>query len=220
MRPPPAQGEAGRRRVDGLAVTTSDSGIQPVINLHRISDEIGLDHAETHQVLTRFVDNFGDLAQRLPGLLESDPEAAHRMAHSLKGISGNLGFDELFEASRALDTVIELRAHDLYHPSLAVVATELGSVVGAIRDWIAAHPIEHRTRLGHLGREALHQRYRALLAPLGQHQALQCRELILELGRHQLDDSERAFFERLRSQVAGYRYKEASKMLREHLDGA
>lgn len=45
-------------------------------------------------------------------LNEKDYETAFRMAHTLKGVSANLGFNKLFEVSSALTEVLRHKEYD------------------------------------------------------------------------------------------------------------
>jgi len=56
------------------------------------------------KLLIRFADDYSDIAETLEKALDSgDIEYIRRTAHTIKGVAGNIGADDLFEAARELE---------------------------------------------------------------------------------------------------------------------
>ena len=68
-------------------------------------------------------------------LTEGDVETAERTAHTLKGVSGNLRAQRVFDAAKALDD--QLRK-DADAPDVAVLLTELERSLDEVRDALSA----------------------------------------------------------------------------------
>ena len=64
-------------------------GVDIDFGVRNLRGEFGL----YERILRKYADNHGDDTRRLRALLsENDRESAHRLAHSLKGVAGTLGF--------------------------------------------------------------------------------------------------------------------------------
>lgn len=82
------------------------------MDVKALSEQIGLEEDEYLEMLDMFVESAGEDLQRLEAALAAgDAPAAHAAAHSLKGASGSLCLEELFEQARAIDD--KARAGDL-----------------------------------------------------------------------------------------------------------
>lgn len=68
------------------------------INYHNAMDRFGGNEALFVRLAGKFLDDSHFLALE-EALTAGDIEEAHRQAHSLKGVAGNLSFDELFQQS-------------------------------------------------------------------------------------------------------------------------
>jgi len=66
-----------------------------------------------------------------------DLEQAHRTAHTLKGVAGNIGADELQEAAKAVDAAFKNNQIDEVENALPALKHELEAVISAITSQIA-----------------------------------------------------------------------------------
>ena len=74
------------------------------MDLNELTERLGLDVEDIRELLELYVETTtSDLAQ-LKGAIETkDAELAHAKAHSIKGASGNLGLDEMYELAKEID---------------------------------------------------------------------------------------------------------------------
>ena len=84
------------------------------------------------RVLRQFMQQEADLALRLKAALaRQDFETAERMAHSLRGVAGNIGFAALQSDAATLENAIRVRA-GIEYAQLAV-ETRLGAILASLR---------------------------------------------------------------------------------------
>ncbi|WP_053073374.1 response regulator [Chromobacterium violaceum] len=87
-------------------------------------------------LLRQFVDEEAGAATRLGlALGERDFQTAERIAHTLKGAAGSIGFVDLQSAAMRLE--MALRARESWQDLLVELEMELGQVVGALRAGLA-----------------------------------------------------------------------------------
>lgn len=87
------------------------------------------------KLLQRFESEYNDYDEQIKRAVASgDVEEATRMAHTLKGLAGNLGADSLAEASRLLEKALRegTMPPDL-NPTLDQLSVELGRAIEALR---------------------------------------------------------------------------------------
>ncbi|MES9962756.1 MAG: Hpt domain-containing protein, partial [Candidatus Sedimenticola sp. 20ELBAFRAG] len=109
--------------------------------LEGIDREAGLRHLAGNKKLYRkllgkFIDSQSGAPAEISTALETgDDEEARRLAHSVKGVAGNIGAIQLQEACQVLETAIkEQQPEENTGPLLEKMAEELERVCGSIRD--------------------------------------------------------------------------------------
>lgn len=74
------------------------------MNIKEMGEKIGLDEEDYAELLELFFESGGaDLAKLKAAIGEGSAEQAHEAAHSLKGSSGGLGLDKVFDLTKAID---------------------------------------------------------------------------------------------------------------------
>jgi len=189
-------------------------GIDSAELMERVGDDLDL----FWDVLGEFSNSYRDTPAQLVAALDQDPAAARQLAHTLKGVLGNLAAADLFAACTALHEAIR-EGHPERYPSL-LATLEQG--IPALCDAIA------QARTGALQSEPdagpgadptwLRERYAALRLALEGHRARDCKALADELAATGLSAAERPFFDELHGLVRAYRFKEAQTLLERHLD--
>lgn len=79
------------------------------------------------RIAHNFRKHFYMVPEQLPQLIDSNIEEAIRMVHTIKGLSGQIGADELYEYSRELET--ELKENGLYEEILTIFMEEFIEVM-------------------------------------------------------------------------------------------
>ena len=88
------------------------------------------------RLLQQFAEKEADLPARLGrALAAQDYDAAGRIAHSLKGVAGNIGFRALHAEAAALETAI--RAGDGIEPALTALEASLTAIIASLRSAFA-----------------------------------------------------------------------------------
>ncbi len=111
-------------------------GLDTVAGLRRV----GGNRALYLRLLHQFVDGQADAPQRVAdAVAEGRRDEAERMAHTVRGVAGNLGLGSLHAVATALEEA--LRHGGDTPASLAAFGAEVGAVVGALRAaWSASAP--------------------------------------------------------------------------------
>ena len=74
------------------------------MEIQSLADNLGLDVEDLNELFELYIETTStDLNQLKDALNAGDAEGAHKMAHSIKGSSGNLGLNELYEAAKEID---------------------------------------------------------------------------------------------------------------------
>jgi len=100
------------------------------MDLNELTERLGLDVEDIRELLELYVETTtSDLAQ-LKGAIETkDAELAHAKAHSIKGASGNLGLDEMYELAKEIDDRARVNSLDGLEKMVQVFQKKFNSFV-------------------------------------------------------------------------------------------
>jgi len=74
------------------------------MEVKNLAENLGLDTEEFNEIFEIYMESTAsDLEELKDALQAGDAEKAHQKAHSIKGASGNLGLNELFELAKEID---------------------------------------------------------------------------------------------------------------------
>ena len=74
------------------------------MEIQESADNLGLDLEEYMEILELYVESTSsDLKELKTALAAGDGEKVHSRSHSIKGASGNLGLQELYEQAKKID---------------------------------------------------------------------------------------------------------------------
>ncbi|MCD6562144.1 MAG: Hpt domain-containing protein [Deltaproteobacteria bacterium] len=74
------------------------------MEIQKLADNLGLDLEEYTEILELYVERTSsDLKELKTALAAGDGEKVHSRSHSIKGASGNLGLQELYEQAKMID---------------------------------------------------------------------------------------------------------------------
>ena len=77
------------------------------MNFKELGEKIGLDEDECIEMLELFVESGGEDLQKLEiAIKEADAEKAHEAPHSIKGSSGSLMLDTIYEIAKSMDDIL------------------------------------------------------------------------------------------------------------------
>lgn len=189
----------------------------PGIETAELMERVGDDSELFWEILGEFSAAYRDTPAELADALERDPAAARQLAHTLKGVLGNLAATELFAACSTLHEAIRNGRPELYPDLLERLSRgipDLCDAIDAARATPAA-PVRGQAATP----EWLKERYQALRLALEGHRARDCKTLAEDIAAAGVPDHQRAAFEELHALIRGYRFKEALDLLIPHLDG-
>ena len=100
------------------------------MDLNELTERLGLDVEDIRELLELYVETTtSDLAQ-LKGAIEAkDAQLAHAKAHSIKGASGNLGLDEMYELAKEIDDRARVNSLDGLEKMVQVFQKKFNSFV-------------------------------------------------------------------------------------------
>jgi signal transduction histidine kinase/CheY-like chemotaxis protein len=141
----------GRREVpDYLLARNIDESPEdeklPLSGLPGISVKTGLNKVDGNQklyrkLLVKFRRNYETVADDIRNALEvDDPETATRLAHTIKGLAGNLGAEDLYREAAYLETAIRKDPSEKSVGQLDVFSKALDLVLNSIADLELAKP--------------------------------------------------------------------------------
>ena len=106
----------------------------PGFDLEAALERVAGDAALLRLLLNQFDEQFGGVAREIAQLLESgEREEARKLAHTLKGVAGNLGAVELYACAEAIDKGIRAGAPTIRLEELtAALSLTLGSIAGLV----------------------------------------------------------------------------------------
>ncbi|CAK0750750.1 two-component system, sensor histidine kinase and response regulator [uncultured Gammaproteobacteria bacterium] len=125
---PAVSAEHTRVEVDGIVLPTDLRGLNLPEALARLGDNSRL----LCKLLIQFAKDYGDAAEQISALLaDGDTVSAERLAHSIKGVAGNLAAAALAQAAHTLGEAIRSQDQAAFPGLLAVFDWELAQVVAS-----------------------------------------------------------------------------------------
>ena len=74
------------------------------MELNKMAENLGLEQEELNEIFEIYMEaTTTDLKELISAINSGDAEKAHERAHSIKGASGNLGLEELFDLAKKID---------------------------------------------------------------------------------------------------------------------
>ena len=83
------------------------------MNFKELGEKIGLDEDEYIEMIGLFVESGREDLQKLAiAIEEADAEKAHEASHSIKGSSGSLMLDPVYEIAKSMDDILRIGKFD------------------------------------------------------------------------------------------------------------
>tara|TARA_R110002073_G_scaffold16304_1_gene62801 strand:- start:546 stop:5489 length:4944 start_codon:yes stop_codon:yes gene_type:complete len=141
-KPTVSKARAGKSKQEKAAAPTAPTSTEALpdtiqgINLTAARTMLRGNDAILRRLLGDFHAKYMDLADKIAAqLADGDLETATRTAHTLKGVSGNIRAERVYQAAKALDD--QLRSEPS-GPDVDACLTELGSALDEVRDGLSA----------------------------------------------------------------------------------
>lgn len=111
-----------------------DSTLSTPSEISIVAETLGLPKPDVDKLLLNFADLYGDAADQIRTELETDREAALRLAHSLKGLSETLRIKPVTECARLAESAIEKQDSAGLTDTLSRLERIMPSIVRNIRE--------------------------------------------------------------------------------------
>jgi HPt (histidine-containing phosphotransfer) domain-containing protein len=100
------------------------------MELEKLAERLGLDVEDIQELFELYVETTtSDLAE-LKGAIEAkDAQLAHAKAHSIKGASGNLGLDEMYNPVKEIDDLARVNSLDGLENMVQVLQEKFNSLI-------------------------------------------------------------------------------------------
>ncbi len=117
---------------------------------------IGGNTALYKKILTRFLDDYPPARSQIEAALESgDQELAQRLAHTIKGVAGNIGAMELQAAAGDVEKAIKQQKHEQLGGLLETFDEALKTVLKSVESYLAEQSDADRSDAKEAGAEAI-----------------------------------------------------------------
>jgi polar amino acid transport system substrate-binding protein len=206
----------GYTKVDDAPAVADDSltvrgleGIDVAGGLARIGGNTAL----YRKLLVKFSEGQAQVVDVIRrALAAGDMELAERTAHTLKGVSGNIGATSLHQNAVLLDEAMKEKDPQKLEPLLQQVAADLNIVLDAIRQGVSGEETEATAAKGPMDAEKVVKLMGSLRRLLDNYDA-KAADIFNQLA-DQVTDSEAApFLKKLKTQIGNYDYEDAMKSL-------
>ncbi len=137
---------------------------------------------------------------------ESDFETAHRLTHTLKGVSGNIGAEKIQTLSEKLESIITDKNHDKFPPAML----ELKEAIGELFDQIFSNMKPENKKESRVLNLLLTNEILPELENQLNNKNPKAKESLDKLEQAGMDNP---LFQKLKSSINSYNFREASKIL-------
>lgn len=165
------------------------------------------------EILTKFYRDYQDTAKQIQSALdESDLELAQRLAHTVKGVSGNIGALELQEASRLLEKCISLKKTTEYDKLLTYFSISLERTIRALETVDLQSRPSKTTATTTEDPQILLQFLEELDSFLRKREAWSCKETMKKINTFNWPEEYGPEIDQLTKHIGRYKFKDAQSV--------
>ena len=96
----------------------------------KLAERLGLDEEDIKELLELYMEvTASDLAELKEAIDAKDAQLAHAKAHSIKGGSGNLGLDKMYEMAKEIDDLARTNCLDGLESLVEILQETFNSLV-------------------------------------------------------------------------------------------
>ena len=100
------------------------------MELEKLAERLGLDVEDIRELLELYVETTtSDLAELKEAIEAKDTQLVHAKAHSIKGASGNLGLDEMYNPAKEIDDLARVNSLDGLENMVQALQEKFNSLV-------------------------------------------------------------------------------------------
>jgi len=188
------------------------NGVDTVSGIKRVGGNRSL----YRNLLIKFYEEYPKADTDIANALEQgDRELAQRLAHTVKGVAGNIGANDLQEVAGLLEAAIKKGSDTDFQPKIAAFRERLGQAMDALKDFVASQAsAEEEKSVEHAGDA---EELRVLLEKLEPHLRSRkpklCKEVMGEIQVVQWPGEFGIQTSQLAKWVRKYKFKDALKVV-------
>ena len=100
------------------------------MELEKLAERLGLDVEDIQELFELYVETTTSDIAELKGAIEAkDAQLVHAKAHSIKGASGNLGIDEMYNQAKEIDDLARVNSLDGLENMVQVLQEKFNSLI-------------------------------------------------------------------------------------------
>jgi len=157
------------------------------------------------------------MTQKIQAALDAgDMDLAKRLAHTIKGVAGNLGMEPLQEAATHLDLSLKKEDKDGIRKDLPLFDETLREVADALKDFVAARDKEEVDKKNEMKKgnpSVLLEILNRLERHVQKRKPKPCKDVLKEITGVRWSEAFTAEIDELEKQIGKYRFKEAQTVL-------
>jgi two-component system sensor histidine kinase/response regulator len=172
-------------------------------------------------ILTKFFRDYQDAAEQIKDALDKgDQELAQRLAHTVKGVAGNIGADDLQEAGGILEASIKKGLSPENLEMLDSFDNALVQVLGSLKDFLGeGEDTEDEKEVGENGTPSELLALLEKLEPLlKKRKPKPCKEVMEEINGFQWPEAHMKDVKELEKLIGKYKFKDAKPLLNSMID--
>lgn len=188
----------------------------PGVDIHAGLTRVGGNGRLYLELLAKFVRDSAGAASDITGALErSDCQLAQRLAHTVKGTSGNIGAMDLYGHADALEKAIKNNETEGITPALATFEESLQKVLEAISSQVITEMEERDGKVQRATADSgtLRRLLLELREPVEKQKPKQCKTLLAEIAGYSWPEAYSADVAELGRYLGRYKFKEARDVL-------
>lgn len=190
---------------------TKDADIGGITELRSVDTQKGLarmvdDEALYKKVTRDFVSLYANAAEKMQELIKEDIDEAKRLAHTIKGLSANIGAEALSKSAKALEDNPVAEHIEPFKVELEKVVNELKNAPFLKEE----NTEQNKEKIDKIKRDML---FEELEAAIKKRRPQLCQPVIEAIEGYELDEADRELFENVKALVKKYKFNDALKII-------
>ncbi|MFC1798530.1 response regulator [Thermodesulfobacteriota bacterium] len=190
----------------------------PGINLESGLKRMGGNETFYKKILNKFYNDYEKSTEQIKdALVEEDQELSRRLAHTVKGVSGNIGAKELYTAAAELEEAIKSERFDETDGLLNTFDSSLTTVLSSLKGYLNVEPQKEAAPSGGETRsnESLLEFLKQLEPHLQKRKPKPCKEIMSEINQFEWDPKFSVKISELGKLIGKYKFKQANPIVTE-----
>jgi polar amino acid transport system substrate-binding protein len=184
----------------------------PGISVKEGLSRVGGNTSFYKKILVKFYNDYTDATEQIKDAVDKgDQELAQRLAHTVKGVAGNIGAKDLFGPSEELEAAIKHQKTEVIEGLLAAFADALNVVLNSLKNVIEVEDTNRKEKVeGNAGDiKTLFELLQNLAPHLEKRKPKPCKEVMDEINGFSWPDELGQDVVKLGKLIGKYKFKDA-----------